>query len=71
MIRVIHNKPSKVSSKIDEVIVEGPEDVDISLTPAAAVATAGALFEKAAEAVGKKAVCEDNNRRMAARAHRL
>ena len=50
MIRVIHKKPSTVSSKIDEVVVVGPEDVDISLTPSAAVETAGALLEKAAEA---------------------
>ena len=70
MIRVIHKKPSTVSSKIDEVVVVGPEDVDISLTPSAAVETAGALLEKAAEAVGKRAISDDDCKRMAARARR-
>lgn len=67
MIRVIHNNPSIVSSKINEVIVLGPEDVDISLTPAAAVQTAGELLEKAAEAIGKKAFSDENCKRLAAR----
>jgi hypothetical protein len=67
MIRVIHNEPSIVSSKIDEVIVLGPDDVDISLTPAAAVQTAGELLEKAAEAIGKKAFYDENFKRLALR----
>ncbi|RYE53096.1 MAG: hypothetical protein EOP18_09670 [Rhizobiaceae bacterium] len=67
MIRVIHSKPSRVSSKINEVLVQGRDDIDISRTPTAAVETAGELLEKAAEAVGKKAVSDENAKRLAAR----
>lgn len=67
MIRVIHNEASVVSSKVNEVLVLGPDDVDISLTPGAAVRTAGALLEKAAEAVGKQALSDENCKRLAVR----
>ena len=67
MIRVIHNEPSTVSSKINDVVVLGPDDVDISLTPNAAVLIAGELLEKAAEAIGKKAFYDENFKRLAIR----
>jgi len=66
MIRIIHEDSSVVTSAPNEVIVEGPEDVDISLTPSAAVRTATELLEKASEAVGKQAFSDDLGKRLAA-----
>ncbi len=70
MIRVIHDDKSMVSSKPSEVIMQGPDDIDVSMTPRAAVETAGELLEKAAEAVGKQAVSDDQSKRMAAQGAR-
>ena len=66
MIRIIHDDIPAISAKTDEVILVGPDDVDISLTPSAANRTAEGLIEKAAEAIGKRAAIEDDCKRMAA-----
>ena len=49
----IYDEPSHVESGVDEVRVEFPDGVDISLTPDAAARTAGRLISGAAEATAK------------------
>jgi hypothetical protein len=55
MIRVIHTEPPTVISKASEVVVVGPDNLDLSLAPGAAVRTAEELVKKAGEAIGKQA----------------
>jgi hypothetical protein len=50
----IHSEPSEVSAEPDEVIVDGPDGVAVSLTPDAAIETSNRLFDAGAEARGKK-----------------
>ena len=71
MIRIIHKDTSLVTSEPSEVIVEGPEATDFSLTPAAAVHTAKDLLASAEDASDKQSVMDDVGRRLLALKKRL
>jgi len=48
---MIYNTPSNVSHEQGEVIVDGPDGVAVSLTPEAALITAGRLETEAIDAL--------------------
>jgi hypothetical protein len=50
----IYDEPSKVSAKDGVVKVDGPDSVDVSLTPDAALETSARLLAGAATAQGQK-----------------
>lgn len=52
------DKPMKVIAEAGEVIVDGPNDIVASFTPAAAEATSDRFLEAAAEAPGQTIVDE-------------
>ncbi len=66
MIRVIHADTSVVTSAPNEVIVKGPDGVDVSLTPAAAMTVADDLVEMAAQAAGKQVFADSLGKRIIA-----
>ena len=49
-----YDTPSKVTAEKGEVHVDGPDGVDVSLTPEAALETAERLFSGGTEAQGQK-----------------
>ncbi len=49
-----YDKPSDVESEDGRVIVDGPDGVDVALTPEAALETGGRLIDKAASAAGER-----------------
>ena len=53
MTREVYDQPSEVSAEQGEVIVDGPDGVAVSLTPAAAREIAGRLQKAADEAEGQ------------------
>jgi hypothetical protein len=55
----IHDEPSNVTNKKGAVIVDGPNGVDLSLTPEAAVKTGADLIENAADAKGDAEIEKD------------
>lgn len=69
--RIIHDDPPVVSSAPNEVVLTGPETVDISLTPRAAVEAAEELLVMAADALGKKAFADGLGMRLKAQAAAL
>ena len=50
----LFSKPSDVSSEDGQVLVDGPDGVDVALTPEAAEQTADRLIEHAANAAGQR-----------------
>ena len=52
--REIHDKPSDVSAKEGQVIVDGPDGVAVNMTPEAAVETSHRLLDKGTEAAGQR-----------------
>jgi hypothetical protein len=50
----LFDEASKVSAKDGEVHVDGPDGVDVKLTPEAADETAGRLIDNAAQAAGQR-----------------
>ena len=50
----IYDEPSKVAAKDGVVKVDGPDSVDVSLTPDAALETSDRLLAGAATAQGQK-----------------
>ena len=50
----LFDEPTKVSAKDGEVILDGPDGVDVKLTPAAARETSTRLWDGAAKASGQK-----------------
>lgn len=50
----VYSEPSKVEEYGGEVMVEGPDSVDISLTPEAAIETGARLVQAGAQAVVKR-----------------
>lgn len=46
-------KPSEVVADDGRVLVDGPDDVDVALTPEAALETGGRLIDGAAKAAGQ------------------
>jgi hypothetical protein len=49
-----YDKPSEVTSEEGRVLVDGPDHVDIALTPEAALETGGRLIDEAAKAAGQE-----------------
>jgi hypothetical protein len=54
----IHELPSKTSAEDGTVLVDGPGGVCLSVTPDAAVETAGRLIDAACEAKGQELLKE-------------
>ena len=54
MEQEIYNKPSDVNAEDGKVIVDGPDGVDVVLTPEAAAETGGRLIDEAARAAGQE-----------------
>ena len=50
----LFSKPSDVSSEDGQVLVDGPDGVDVALTPEAAEQTADRLIEHAVNAAGQR-----------------
>ena len=50
----LFSKPSDVSSEDGQVLVDGPDGVDVALTPEAAEHTADRLIEHAVNAAGQR-----------------
>lgn len=50
----VYDEPSNVSAERGEVIVNGPDGVDVSLTPDAAAETSDRLLAAAAQAEGQQ-----------------
>jgi hypothetical protein len=49
-----YNKATEVTTEEGRVLLDGPDGVDVALTPDAALETGNRLIEGAAEAVGKE-----------------
>lgn len=49
-----YSKPSDVVAIDGKVLVDGPDSVDVALTPEAAEETGGRLIEQAAKAAGQQ-----------------
>jgi hypothetical protein len=49
-----YSDPSKVVAKDGDVVVDGPDGVDVTLTPTAAVETSDRLLEAGVEAQGQR-----------------
>lgn len=52
--RKIYRQPSLVTAKDGEVMVDGPDDVDVALTPEAAEETSNRLLEGSMKARGQR-----------------
>lgn len=62
MTKPTYDKPSNVTSEDGRVLVEGPDHVDIALTPEAALETGGRLIDEAANAAGEVRIKKINYR---------
>ena len=49
-----YSKPSEVIADQGKVLVDGPDGVDVALTPEAALETGGKLIDQAAIAAGQR-----------------
>ena len=56
----IHDEPSKVTAEDGVVMMDGPDGVAVSLTPAAAAETSERLLEASLEARGQAARAEQH-----------
>ena len=56
-----HATPSDVVAEEGEVIVDGPDGVAVSFTPAAAAETSDRLMEAAGQARGQKLVRQEDS----------
>ncbi len=56
----VYNEASQVSAKDGNVVVDGPDGVDVSLTPEAAADTSDRLLEASAHAAGQRHVTKMN-----------
>jgi hypothetical protein len=54
MANETYSKPSEVVADDGKVLVDGPDSVDVALTPEAALETGGRLIEEAAIAAGQR-----------------
>ena len=54
MAKPTYDKPSEVVSEDGRVLVDGPDHVDVALTPEAALETGGRLIDEAAKAAGQE-----------------
>jgi hypothetical protein len=51
----LYDEPTKVTARKGEVILDGPDGVDVKLTPEAARETSNRLWDGAAKAKGQSA----------------
>jgi hypothetical protein len=56
MAKVTYDKPSEVTHEDGRVLVDGPDHVDVALTPEAALETGGRLIDEAAKAAGERRI---------------
>ena len=64
MTKPTYDKPSEVASEGGKVLVDGPDHVDVALTPDAALETGGRLIDEAAKAAGQaRAQAQDTGKR--------
>lgn len=54
MTKLTYSKPSDVVADKGLVVVDGPDHVDVVLTPEAALETGGRLIDEAAKAAGQE-----------------
>ena len=54
-----YDEASKVSAKDGDVVVDGPDGVDVKLSPEAAVETSDRLLEAGGEAQGQRLLGKD------------
>ena len=52
--RIIHDQPSAVTAQDGDVLVKGPDDVDVGLSPEAAEETSNRLLEGSMKARGQR-----------------
>lgn len=52
--RIIHDQPSAVTAEDGDVLVKGPDDVDVGLSPEAAEETSNRLLEGSMKARGQR-----------------
>jgi hypothetical protein len=58
----LYDEATKVSAENGEVILDGPDGVDVRLTPEAAQETSDNILEGAAEAAGQRVLKELPNK---------
>ncbi len=54
MPKETYSKPTEVTSENGRVILDGPDGVDVAMTPEAALETGGRLIDQAAKAAGEE-----------------
>lgn len=54
MTQKTYDKPSDVVAEQGRVLVDGPDGVDVALTPESALETGGRLIDAAAKAAGQR-----------------
>lgn len=62
MTKQTYDKPSEVAANEGRVLVDGPDSVDVALTPDAALETGGRLIDAAAEAAGQDRLKKTDHR---------
>jgi hypothetical protein len=58
----VYDEASTVTAKDGEVVVDGPDHVDVTVTPEAAVETGERLIEGAAHAAGQRRLRDQPHR---------
>jgi hypothetical protein len=54
MSKETYSKPTEVTSEEGRVLLDGPDGVDVAMTPEAALETGGRLIDEAAKAAGEE-----------------
>ena len=62
MDKETYSKPSEVVADEGKVLVDGPDGVDVALTPEAAVETGGRLMDQGAIAAGQRRMARIDHR---------
>lgn len=58
----VYDEASEVKATDGNVVVDGPDHVDVTVTPEAAVETGERLIDKAAHAAGQRRLRDQSNR---------
>jgi hypothetical protein len=54
MTKETYSKPSEVTAEDGRVLLDGPDGIDVAMTPEAALETGGRLIDEAARAAGQE-----------------